>query len=278
MRPPARFPRSSWPTACPPSRRCTWTASPRRSPPGGWGRWRSTTGTSAPATASRARRSTHGRRCATTATRSPGRGAAPRSTPTASACGAPATAVAMCWSWSDRQAHQVRRLPGAAGQRVPQHPAAGAPGLPGPQPGSHGPGPRRPLPGGASGHGAGRRPRPAGRVGAAHPRLVGVVQRDRQAPRAHLEERGDAAQRRDADGVRAQRLPGADQPHAAADGCGRARPSHPTDLALEAYQRAREPKKLVLLPGGHFDAYVQDFETASGAARDWFLEHLGRSG
>jgi hypothetical protein len=28
----------------------------------------------------------------------------------------------------------------------------------------------------------------------------------------------------------------------------------------------------VLLPGGHFDAYVKDFETASGAARDWFLE------
>jgi uncharacterized protein len=48
----------------------------------------------------------------------------------------------------------------------------------------------------------------------------------------------------------------------------------PTDLALEAYQRAREPKRLVLLPGGHFDAYVKDFDTASGAARDWFLEHL----
>jgi uncharacterized protein len=25
----------------------------------------------------------------------------------------------------------------------------------------------------------------------------------------------------------------------------------PADLALEAYQRAREPKRLVLLPGGH---------------------------
>ena len=50
----------------------------------------------------------------------------------------------------------------------------------------------------------------------------------------------------------------------------------PTDLALEAYQRAREPKRLVLLPGGHFDAYVKDFETASGAARDWFREHLTR--
>ncbi|HEV8165945.1 MAG TPA: alpha/beta hydrolase [Actinomycetota bacterium] len=52
----------------------------------------------------------------------------------------------------------------------------------------------------------------------------------------------------------------------------------PTDLAVEAFQRAREPKKLVLLPGGHFDAYVKDFAAASGAARDWFLEHLGKSG
>ena len=52
----------------------------------------------------------------------------------------------------------------------------------------------------------------------------------------------------------------------------------PTDLALEAYQRAREPKRLVLLPGGHFEAYTGDFDIASGAARDWFLEHLGGPG
>jgi fermentation-respiration switch protein FrsA (DUF1100 family) len=49
----------------------------------------------------------------------------------------------------------------------------------------------------------------------------------------------------------------------------------PSDLALEAYQRAREPKKLVLLPDAHFDAYVKAFDAASGAARDWFLGHLG---
>src|SRR5262245_4873582 len=48
-----------------------------------------------------------------------------------------------------------------------------------------------------------------------------------------------------------------------------------SDEALAAYARAPEPKKLVLLPGGHFDAYVKDFEAASGAARDWFLQHLG---
>jgi uncharacterized protein len=49
----------------------------------------------------------------------------------------------------------------------------------------------------------------------------------------------------------------------------------PTDLALAAYQRASEPKKLVLLPGGHFDAYIKDFDAASGAACQWFLQHLG---
>ena len=49
----------------------------------------------------------------------------------------------------------------------------------------------------------------------------------------------------------------------------------PSDLALEAYGRALEPKRLELLPGGHFDAYVGDgFQQASRAARDWFVEHL----
>jgi fermentation-respiration switch protein FrsA (DUF1100 family) len=52
----------------------------------------------------------------------------------------------------------------------------------------------------------------------------------------------------------------------------------PADLALDAYRRALEPKRLVLLGGGHFDAYTDDFKAASGAASDWFLEHLGRSG
>lgn len=46
------------------------------------------------------------------------------------------------------------------------------------------------------------------------------------------------------------------------------------DEALAAYNQAREPKRLVLLPGGHFDAYTADFETASGAAADWFRDHL----
>jgi fermentation-respiration switch protein FrsA (DUF1100 family) len=49
----------------------------------------------------------------------------------------------------------------------------------------------------------------------------------------------------------------------------------PADLALEAYARALEPKRLTLLPGGHFEAYVDPgFEQASGAATKWFVQHL----
>jgi uncharacterized protein len=49
----------------------------------------------------------------------------------------------------------------------------------------------------------------------------------------------------------------------------------PADLALEAHERALEPKKLVILPGGHFDAYTgPDFDLSSGAARDWLVQHL----
>jgi alpha-beta hydrolase superfamily lysophospholipase len=48
----------------------------------------------------------------------------------------------------------------------------------------------------------------------------------------------------------------------------------PCDLAVAAYEKAREPKKLNILPGGHFDAYVKGFVDSSGPARDWFLQHL----
>jgi fermentation-respiration switch protein FrsA (DUF1100 family) len=47
-----------------------------------------------------------------------------------------------------------------------------------------------------------------------------------------------------------------------------------TDLALAAYERALEPKRLQLIPGGHFDPYTSQFDQASGAARAWFREHL----
>ena len=48
----------------------------------------------------------------------------------------------------------------------------------------------------------------------------------------------------------------------------------PAELAIAAFQRANEPRRLVIMPGGHFDAYVKGFEASSSAARDWFTEHL----
>jgi uncharacterized protein len=46
------------------------------------------------------------------------------------------------------------------------------------------------------------------------------------------------------------------------------------DLALAAYQRALQPKKLLTIRGGHFDPYLQRFAEASGEACAWFTEHL----
>jgi hypothetical protein len=48
----------------------------------------------------------------------------------------------------------------------------------------------------------------------------------------------------------------------------------PSAFAIGAYEQAREPKKLVILPGGHFDAYGKGFDASSGPALAWFREHL----
>lgn len=48
----------------------------------------------------------------------------------------------------------------------------------------------------------------------------------------------------------------------------------PTSQTLETYQRALEPKKVIIIQGGHFAAYIEQFEKTSTAARDWFVEHL----
>jgi len=49
----------------------------------------------------------------------------------------------------------------------------------------------------------------------------------------------------------------------------------PTDLAIEAYGRAREPKRLVTFRGGHFGAYLPPaLDTTAGAAVDWFRQWL----
>jgi len=48
----------------------------------------------------------------------------------------------------------------------------------------------------------------------------------------------------------------------------------PPDLSLDAYGRAKEPKKLVLLSGNHFAPYSEEFAIAGNEARDWFTRHL----
>ena len=47
------------------------------------------------------------------------------------------------------------------------------------------------------------------------------------------------------------------------------------DLSLEYYERAREPKKLLVLPGGHFEAYAgEGFALNAPVQLDWFRTHL----
>lgn len=49
----------------------------------------------------------------------------------------------------------------------------------------------------------------------------------------------------------------------------------PTDLALEAYSRAREPKRLSILPGGHFEGYSgPNFEKSAGTQVEFLREYL----
>ena len=48
----------------------------------------------------------------------------------------------------------------------------------------------------------------------------------------------------------------------------------PTDLQLDAFNQAREPKELILLKGGHYTAYQQHFDQTSDAAARWFSTHL----
>lgn len=58
---------------------------------------------------------------------------------------------------------------------------------------------------------------------------------------------------------------------------GSADTTTPTDLALEAFERAAEPKRLVVFDGGHYDAYVAAYEQTSSAATEWFHTHLDRA-
>ncbi|WP_213309166.1 alpha/beta hydrolase [Paraburkholderia sacchari] len=50
---------------------------------------------------------------------------------------------------------------------------------------------------------------------------------------------------------------------------------NPGELQLDAFDRALEPKKLVVVPGGHFDAYTgPNFDVSSGAAVNWYKQYL----
>jgi uncharacterized protein len=49
----------------------------------------------------------------------------------------------------------------------------------------------------------------------------------------------------------------------------------PADLTLKAYEEALEPKKLLILECGHFDAYVGEaFKISALAQCEWFVRHL----
>ena len=46
------------------------------------------------------------------------------------------------------------------------------------------------------------------------------------------------------------------------------------DEAFAAYANAREPKRIEVIEGGHFDPYLARFDQSSAAARDWFVKYL----
>jgi len=50
----------------------------------------------------------------------------------------------------------------------------------------------------------------------------------------------------------------------------------PVDLQLGAFQRAGQPKRLVVIEGaGHYEPYIERFDESSAAALSWFREHIG---
>ena len=48
----------------------------------------------------------------------------------------------------------------------------------------------------------------------------------------------------------------------------------PTDLQLTAFAAAREPKKIVVVPGDHYAAYVEKFSAFAAEATNWFVQFL----
>ena len=52
--------------------------------------------------------------------------------------------------------------------------------------------------------------------------------------------------------------------------------STPTDMALDAFNRIRGPKELVVIPGDHYAAYLESFDLASTSAAEFFARQLKR--
>ena len=49
----------------------------------------------------------------------------------------------------------------------------------------------------------------------------------------------------------------------------------PIGAARRAFERAGDPKRLVVIPAGHFAPYeAPHFATAAGEAAEWFRRHL----
>jgi uncharacterized protein len=51
----------------------------------------------------------------------------------------------------------------------------------------------------------------------------------------------------------------------------------PTDISLRAFERALQPKKLVIIRGDHYHPYLEAFDQSCEAARDWLTLHLCKS-
>ncbi|TAK77703.1 MAG: alpha/beta fold hydrolase [Gammaproteobacteria bacterium] len=50
-----------------------------------------------------------------------------------------------------------------------------------------------------------------------------------------------------------------------------------TNCALEAYNKTRSPKKLVMIEGDHFVPYSEQFERCVNSAHEWFAQYFGLS-
>ncbi len=49
----------------------------------------------------------------------------------------------------------------------------------------------------------------------------------------------------------------------------------PHAVAVAAFETAGEPKRLKVLPCGHFEAYTVGFDESAGSATEWFRQYLG---